>query len=77
MSRNCTYYIFLGPVVCVQKIGIYSAQPDRWKRKKIRVAPVWLWNQFQCKKRVVDVPAHPKDLYPVAKTADFEKHTGG
>lgn len=71
--KNCTYYIFLGPVVCVQKIGIYSAQPDRWKRKKIRVAPVWLWNQFQCKKRMVGVPAHPKDLYPVAKTADFRE----
>lgn len=75
MSRNCTYYIFLGPVVCVQKVGIYSAQPDRWKfkRKKIRVVPVWLWNQFQCKKCMVGVPAHPKDLYPVAKTADFRE----
>ena len=73
MSRSCTYYIFLGPVVCVQKIGIYSAQPDRWKRKKIRVAPVWLWNQFQCKKHMVGVPAHPKDLYRVAKTADFRE----
>lgn len=52
ISRNCTYYIFLGLVVCVQKIGIYSAQPDRWKRKKIRVAPVWLRNQFQCKKHM-------------------------
>ena len=43
------------------------------KKKKNRVAPVWLWNQFQCKKRMVGVPAHPKDLYPVAKTADFRE----
>ena len=57
----------------LKKLVFILLNPTGEKEKKITVAPVWLWNQFQCKKHMVGVPAHPKDLYRVAKTADFRE----